>query len=375
MLFNTTFFDKNNLVCYYMLHQKGEKSMNIFEKIPYNVYTKAFKVNRIITLSSLALLTANYFTVNDPMIASALSTTVDISGILLIYNSLVDNESKTKEIVYIKKLYDEFIKEYNKLNKIFDFRDPNEVFAMFSYLLHKGFLSKDEIFIHDDSNTFDGIYTLLGVNIMTGNAVCRHNASLLSDIYTDLGQKSLKVPIFSSNELNIFYDQFKRDTDIQALEKFTMSLENGKTIYDTMRELIYDKSYLLEELENIGYSNHLITQVTYNDKAYFFDPTNEIISKRFGDCLIGNDGSIYVMNRNRLKRYNPRNIKNEVIPNFILPNTPFEDDIELITKTKKICENNQDIFQKFYNEHHELYEEVDYTINTLTKKKVKKMAK
>ena len=210
---------------------------------------------------------------------------------------------------------------------------------------------------------------------MTGNAVCRHNASLLSDIYTDLGQKSLKVPIFSSNELNVFYDQFKRNTDIQALEKFTMSLENGKTIYDTMRELIYDKSYLLEELVNIGYSNHLITQVTYNDKAYFFDPTNEIISKRFGDCLIGNDGSIYVMNRNRLKRYNPRNIKNEVIPNFILPNTPFENDIELITKTKKICENNQDIFQKFYNEHHELYEEVDYTISTLTKKKVKKMAK
>lgn len=51
----------------------------------------------------------------------------------------------TKDIE-IRKLYNNLIKDYNKLNKIFDFQNPVEIYTLYNKMLYAGYLSKDKEF-------------------------------------------------------------------------------------------------------------------------------------------------------------------------------------------------------------------------------------
>ena len=344
--------------------------MNLLSKISYNTYNDLYKFSTDLAITTPLFNIVNRMTINDPtfsiiMLATSLSTAT-----ISLFNYFNDSASKTKEIVYIRNLYNNFIKDYNKLNKIFNFNNPNEIFTMFTYLLHNGYLSKNKKFIHDDSNAFDDITDLLGTNVMTGKAVCRHSSFLLKDIFSDMGDKGFVLPVFASCNFNLFYDKIKEDVDAKALADFIAKIEQGNTIYESLKWLLYVKNYLISDIDNIEYSNHMITGVSKDGKTYFLDPTNETISKRIGGCLIDNEGNVSLMCEGNIKTYNEK--EKQVRANILLPNTTFEEDFLIINNTEKTCEENIYIFDKFYNEHYELYEEVNNTLSKINKKKIKR---
>ena len=101
----------------------------------------------------------------------------------------------TKDIIEIRKLYNNLIKDYNKLNKIFDFQNPVEIYTLYNKMLYAGYLSKDKKF-HFGKDKVKDIMTIQGTNIINGEAVCRHIAQMLKDIYLDYGITSYDISVF-----------------------------------------------------------------------------------------------------------------------------------------------------------------------------------
>ncbi len=114
--------------------------------------------------------------------------------------------------------------------------------------------------------------------------------------------------------------------------------------------------------------NHAITFAIQDDKEYFLDPTQKRIyrlSEENNNYIYDNKGqhkikinslgvllnSNYIINKLTLRKYK---------------NISHEEEVTMINKTRKICNENKDIFEKFYNENKELYNE---TTNKVVKLK------
>lgn len=110
--------------------------------------------------------------------------------------SLSHGKNYTKDIIKIRELYQEFIKNYNKLNKAFDLSNPIQIYTMFNYLLYKGYLSKDKEFQFSGKQARD-INCLIGTNVIIGQAVCRHISAMLTDILNDYGIESSQLGVYS----------------------------------------------------------------------------------------------------------------------------------------------------------------------------------
>lgn len=62
-------------------------------------------------------------------------------------------------------------------------------------MLYAGYLSKDKKF-HFGKDKVKDIMTIQGTNIINGEAVCRHIAQMLKDIYLDYGITSYDISVF-----------------------------------------------------------------------------------------------------------------------------------------------------------------------------------
>ena len=113
--------------------------------------------------------------------------------------NLKDDLSTINEI---QKIYDEIIRHYSKLNEVFDFNNPVEIFALYVYAVEKGYLSFHHNFEYGqtDDETEKEILGLSGVEIILGHGVCRHFSGMLNDIFKESGVDSKKCYVFSDDE-------------------------------------------------------------------------------------------------------------------------------------------------------------------------------
>lgn len=84
--------------------------------------------------------------ISDSLLASLLllgANIINVSYAIFSRNS----ESHTKEVQKIKTLYQEFLSEYVKLNRIFEFQNPIEIYTFYNKMLYDGYLSKNKNFI------------------------------------------------------------------------------------------------------------------------------------------------------------------------------------------------------------------------------------
>ena len=211
--------------------------------------------------------------------------------------NIKDDLSRINEI---QKIYDEIIKHYSKLNKVFDFNNPVEIFALYVYALKKGYLSLHHDFQYDEVEK--EIYGLLGSEIMLGAGVCRNITAMLNDIFNESGVVSKQCNVFLADE-----DE--------------------------------KKSHI---------SNHVIVTTEKDGLTYLLDPTNYITFKPSDSksIYVSGDDYIYINPYERLKL--GRNLE------F----TSEKDDEKLMKKTTKICSKNRDILKSFYKENKDLYEEI-----------------
>lgn len=116
-----------------------------------------------------------------------------------------NNKYLTKDVKLVRDLYQEFITNYNKLNKLFDLSNPIEIYTMFHYLLYKGYLSVDKNFMFSGKVAKD-IEGLFGVDVIAGKGVCRHISSMLVDILNNYGIESGLLSVyFRSYRLCTYY--------------------------------------------------------------------------------------------------------------------------------------------------------------------------
>lgn len=249
----------------------------------------------------------------------------------------------SKDINVIRELYKAFLDNYNTLNKIFDLSNPVQIYAMYIYLLGKGYLSKDKKFTKNDENSLD-INSLLSADIFMGAGVCRHISFLLTDILNTSGIKT--------ENLNVYMD-VNRKSDTHFIE--------------------------------LLYGNHVITFASFEGKSYFLDATNSLIYRMgkngilhnkkgpnikfketgtdlvsFASKTISIDKSGYdlLLEFLRYYIYIRKDINMELEKQFKYPSISREEEKDMITSTHKICEGNLDIFENFYRDNRPLYEDI-----------------
>ena len=260
----------------------------------------------------------------------------------------------------VENLYKEFIKNYNNnVNKAFNFTDPIQISKAYIFAYSKGYLSKDSKFTYttnrDELLHYPDV-RLIGSIVITGKGCCRHIAPLLTDIYEDYGYKSCRISV-GLNQCNskINFEGLTKSqlkvadllllADMSIDEKLSILHKAGiPTIEDGWD---YDRKKVPQ--------NHVITGVMYNDFAYYIDPTNKTYYRLDDEsgCLISSSGAF----ENTIF-YNGRFDSNLVKKLPSLPNVDFDSVKSIWDNTNLLCSNNLDLFEKFYKDNRELYEEI-----------------
>ena len=173
---------------------ENNKFRQLCGKINYNTYNN---IQNTLLLSGTGLLLTNDLIPRQyPMLNNSIDVIIWATIVINLAMTCSNGKNHTKDVIQIRDLYQEFIKNYNKLNKIFDLSDPIQIYTMFNYLLYKGYLSKDKNFQFSGKQARD-INCLSGTNVITGQAVCRHISAMLTDILNDYGIESSQLGVYS----------------------------------------------------------------------------------------------------------------------------------------------------------------------------------
>lgn len=346
----------------------------ILNNISYETFNKCTKASEIILLS----MPLTNILLHSPALAYGICG-IDALLLIALLNKYKLLE-ETKEIKEINKLYKEFIKEYSKLNKIFNLNNPVEIYNMYNYLLYSGYLSKNKKFKYGTENVFDEVNSIMGANIMTGNSVCRHIAPALRDIYLEENIESIVLPVKTTKNI-LENENESNDISEEMIEELLCLCQTGLKLEETLN-ILADKK--LKELNNKPKikPNHVITMAIQNDKKYLLDPTQDFTAL-YTDCknkenyIINNEGTITIIDQNKkriISHNNNINKNYDIKSKLELPCTSIQDNLELIEENKKIYQKNLYIFEDFYRENHEIYDEVTALINKLNQNnKTKKL--
>lgn len=291
------------------------------------------------------------------------------------YLSRSDDINYKKDSETIEKLYNEFLKNYNKLNRTFELKDPYEMFRLFIYMLHNGYLSYNHIYNPKNEN-YSKLYSCLGSQILTGNGVCRHNSTMFRDVLRTSNIDAYTLGVHNENRCNEedFEEIFERSCmhllDI-AMGKCDETIDEYISNEDNLFGL--SKEECRKTIENLKDStpNHLITFANYNDKRYLLDPMN-VTTYRLNDDknLIYNESSIGYIDRTFISL----NDDKDLVYKKLLENhkdVSFQEMVDFANKINKLIAENYDLLDEFYKENKEIYSEVNDKTKSLIKRNFK----
>jgi len=339
-------------------------------------YNDLFKLKNMSYYSALGMTWVNFLT---PWQVDLVLIPVQM-GVLLFSVSL--NENKCKDIIELKKIYDEVIVDYNKLNKVFNLTDPIEVSGLFEMVYRNGYLSQGKKFIFGDTEARD-IRLIKSANVINGEGVCRHIASMLNDIYKEMGIESNLLPVYLRNrQLKPIIDLNKpgltKDEIFQMIEFSPMSTyakEDAKLIMSEFikhfgEHLTVETSFLEKRPKHKA--NHVINLVINDDKVFFIDPTNfcnyQLNQESPKHLMDEVDSKIY-MDWNGFNWYQATNKEIKTAKKqILLPTVSLDETQKIRCNMIDLYRGNLDIFEKFYSEHQEAYQEIS---NNLMKLKVR----
>lgn len=235
-----------------------------------------------------------------------------LSNITYLFLILSSPEHYTKDVEDIVSIYEDIVKSYVKLNDKLELKSPIDINAGLTFALNNGYLSYNKHFKYCTDNNKD-ILRSLGTETITGLACCRHIATLLNDILQEKNIKSYTIPALMK----------KDSADISFLQSI------------------------------IG--NHLITISEYNDKVYYLDPTNNKFLTKDNSSIIINKKFIKF---NLNKRRNIKRIMQK-------EEETYAKNLMEEINTHIICGENIDMFENFYSENKEKYEEINNKMKKL----------
>lgn len=350
--------------------------MKTQEKILNQISTNTYENVRDLSILAPIIVQYSNLLIHNQTITfvSPIFIPIECLGLYLTYSKNIQN---TKNIIEIKNLYQEFLNNYNKLNTVFELKTPLEIYALYTYLLDNGYLSQNKEIEFDDKNSRD-IPIISGANVFTGQSVCRHRSKLLSDILNNYQIDSYSIGCYAKNyEIN-FKDEIT-EIDYETYSK-TPIIANYEThefkypYYDKIQNAYFLKHFKIEKNEikekdifKFFLGNHEICLSKQNGKNYFLDPTQsriyrlsifdqKILQDKQGDIIIKQ----ILSDKNTKKAIKTLKAEN---------NISQDEEIETLNKINNLSYENIDIFEKFYNQNKELYEEISNEIIKIKKKR------
>lgn len=342
----------------------------VYRNISYNTNEIISKANNI-AIISCCLGTSLLPNISDSLLASLLLLGVNIINVSYSIFSR-NSEIHTKEVQKIKVLYQEFLSEYVKLNRIFEFQNPIEIYTFYNKMLYDGYLSKNKEF-HFGKTTVRDIRGIYSSNIMNGEAVCRHIATMLKEIYN-----AYRI---EGNTLGVYQSDY--DVIPDNMEKMLSLLEEIHSEHQRTNIPFLDLVYQYEEELNKYYEytipkkekrlskigNHMITTAVYQGDTYYLDPTQSRIYKpsSIKENILIDTSAIGETNILSKRKQNKK-----VLATLTDSVTAPSEDKEYIDITTRIYESNKDIIEAYYQSQKELYSDIS---EELAKIKVKRKIK
>lgn len=350
--------------------------------IDYNTYQN---ICRVIGNSSMGIILTNTFLLPQNLVLNIpIDILTYISLAIYSYMSFSEGRFNTRDVNEIKMLYQEVINNYNKLNKIFDFNDPIQIYAMFDYLLYKGYLSKNKEFEFTNSDVKD-ITPIFGANVTMGRGVCRHISAMLVDILNVQGIDAFNLGCYAINyKLNIKKlekQKYSKDELISFINNYVREKETQDILFELVErceqegifiELVYDP-VKDKNLIRRYFGNHAICFAVKDGKNYFLDPANSSVyrlSEEGNGILVDDKDEEILIKVKSSKRLNDKNSYLELKSKLIYSNEniSFEEGKNIIDSTVDLCKKNIDVFEHFYDDNSEIYDEIS---NKLTKIKTR----
>lgn len=350
---------------------------NILDKVSEKFdYNGLKKLKDISYYSALGMSWASILT---PLEVDLVLYPVEILFLILVLNL---NADKTKDVRNIREMYDEVISDYVKMINVLGLQNPVEVSAFFERCYRDGILSRNKRFVFDTSNVRD-VHSLFGSNIINGEGVCRHIASMLNDIYISMGIDSNVLLVHMRNRTLVpSVDMTKQGLTKEELYEFidmtSISTEERKIAKEVVDEFIecigehLTIDVVLSKVKGRPHANHAINLVINDGKAFCLDPTNACSLKlnrqdpRFlvdmVDPKIFIDWPGYGYSKTSMKE--TKKAKKDIL----LPSTSFEEDLATRKKIQLLYEDNLDVVDYFYRKHNEEYKEIS---NEMVKIKAK----
>ena len=242
-------------------------------------------------------------------------------------------DTSTASYDELKKCYLEFLNNMKNFIVKNDFNNPIAINTAYIYMYRNGYLSSDGVKLK--YRGMKDISNLEGIDILSGKGVCRNIASLLTDIYINLGYESQNLYV---NFSTIFCPQ------------------------------ILISAYL--------YGNHAVTAVKDSKNSYILDPTNNIIFDRHdGDKYYG---KYYIIGKPliNLKNRNFTLLGDNVSDFSIFSDLPLIDrDTYDIKRDKyiKILEDSKDLLVSFYKDNKAIYDEVNAILASYNKQRIRRI--
>ena len=331
----------------------------ILKKMNASEY-KSFRYN-VVTLANCFLILAYDSNFLSPVYIISLSSAASLFGLSFVL-SKSDGVLYTKDFNDLRLLYDDIIKRYTKLNKEFDFKNPLEVYSCYIYMLNNGYLSSSKKFNYKNEDVND-FAERLGFDVVNGHGVCRHIASLLNDEFKDLGFSSAVASVSLPKKYIKIYDA-------EAFKPIIQNAINGivpTTLLDDNNLSIVGPAFKYNK-NIIGRfkTNHCINFVCYDGINYFLDPTNDMtyhLDKDFKTLY--NDSYEAKFNKFYREGLSKKiELKRKLKENYFLD---FRKEDKIIKNTKKICENNNDMFESFYDDNCDIYNDISKRLSKVDK--------
>lgn len=252
----------------------------------------------------------------------------------------------TEEYKRFKEIYREIIKEYINLNENFDFKSPIDIYALFDLVY------KHDIFsINVDKQYRMTKYDTEFMKELTLNShgVCRHVATMLSDIYTQMGYQASPIVVATPSmkqevkEVEIPEEIKKQMEELQKAIKIEIdghivTPEEMKIGEAKFFETRFIPQPITDKQTKLG--NHAITRVNDSEYTYHFDPTKRAIYvPSEGDYYIDNSGENIRYSSKGTKRFNSK-LGIETVD--LLNTQSIEEQFHQICTTQNIIMKRQD---------------------------------
>ena len=307
---------------------------------------------------------ANYPDLYIPCLLSLLLT-----GTTYAYFTCGAGRNYTTDVKELREMYNLFVKNYNKLNKAFDFNDPLQIQTLYYFLYRNGYLSVNHEFIFKNKAKSDTIPSILGTDIINGKGVCRNISGLFSDILNDYGIEAYNIGVFingyyvlqSRSLLKSTKDDLKKWIDERLPEGLRKDIELCSI--DNLKDEYYKLKIVDRDLKPILKltGNHAITYAFNEGKEYFLDPTQESMYRKGVDGKAYDQSSKVEINKLSSRiflgdedRYN--NLMSRL--RLMYPTITHEEEYETIRKVKKLIDENKDMFERFHQENEELINDI-----------------